>query len=93
MSGEAHENTPGVDFAHLILGFSSAALHYLGESIEEDSASTVNLPLAQQNIDIIAMLQNKTAGNLTTDEAELIEKVLQEVRAKYDAAARGASQP
>ena len=44
----------GVDFSGLILGFSSAALYYMGlATVEGKPAPSKNLPLARQNIDII----------------------------------------
>lgn len=73
-----------VDFAGLILGFSSAALYYLGEQVVEGRAiGERNLPLARQNIDIIAMLREKTRGNLSEDETRLIETVLHDLQIRY----------
>lgn len=72
-----------VDFSALIMGFSSAALYYLGEHPVEGKASAQrNLPLARQNIDIIDLLHEKTQGNLTTDEAKLITQVMSDLKVK-----------
>jgi hypothetical protein len=43
----------------------------------------VDLPAAQQLIDIIAMLENKTRGNLDHDEQTMLEAILFELRMKY----------
>jgi hypothetical protein len=42
-----------------------------------------NLPMAKQTIDIIAMLKDKTKGNLTNEEKNLIENLLSDLRFKY----------
>jgi len=79
-----------VDFSGLILGFSSAALYYLGEAPiqgkEMKSIPERNLPLAKQNIDIVELLKNKTQGNLTEEESRLLNQVLSDLRIKYVAA-------
>jgi hypothetical protein len=78
------DQAQSVDFAALILGFSSAALHYMGEAVVEGRKSgQKNLPLAKQNIEIIELLQAKTKGNLSKDEAELIEQLLHDLRVKF----------
>ena len=42
-----------------------------------------NLPLAKHSIDLLAMLQEKTRGNLTTEEQRLVENGLTELRFRY----------
>jgi hypothetical protein len=39
--------------------------------------------LAKQTIDLIGMLEEKTKGNLTPDEAKLIENILFDLRMRY----------
>ncbi len=73
-----------VDFSGLVFGFSSAALHYLGESaIEGKSPSSANLILAQQNIDILLILRDKTKNNLTSDETTLLTQVIADLQSKF----------
>ncbi len=73
-----------VDFSGLILGFSSAALFYMGhDAIEGKKNSGVNIPLAEQNIAIVQLLQKKTQGNLTPEETELMQQVLTDLQDKY----------
>lgn len=70
-----------LDFSQLIMGFCSAALLYLGETSSEQRQSTeINIPLARQNIDIIALLREKTRGNLNDQEKNLIEQVLNDLQ-------------
>ncbi len=81
-----------VDFNGLILGLSSAALYYIGHSeIEGETISKVNFDLAKQNIRIIEMLHDKTRGNLTSEEARLIEQILKDLRLKYNSAKKEVS--
>ena len=39
-------------------------------------------------IDILAMLQEKTSGNLSADETQLVETLLYELRMRYVEASR-----
>jgi hypothetical protein len=72
-----------VDFSGLILGFSSAALYYLGEnSLEGRPVGSKNLPLARQNIDIILMLREKTKGNLSSEEEKLMHQLVTDLQLK-----------
>lgn len=77
-------NAPeGVDFSGLILGFSSAALYYMGmATVDGKTAPSKNLPLARQNIDILRIIQQKTKGNLTADEATLLDQMVTDLQVK-----------
>lgn len=73
-----------VDISGLILGFSSAALYYLGETgVEGKSAPEENLPLAEQNIDILLLLREKTKNNLTEEESKLLTQVISDLQEKF----------
>ena len=54
-------------------------LHF--EENEEDTEP--NLPLAKHSIDMLAMLEEKTRGNLTPPQQRLIENGLTELRFRY----------
>ncbi|MBC60913.1 MAG: hypothetical protein CMP11_00495 [Zetaproteobacteria bacterium] len=73
-----------VDFSELILGFSSAALYYMGHQTSEGTSEDINTALALQNIKIIEMLKLKSKGNLTTNELILIDKILLDLNEKYN---------
>ena len=76
-----------VDFSGLLLGFSSAALNYIGhQTVAGRSSMSKNLTLALHNIEIIELLREKTVNNLTPEESELITKVLADLRDKYNQA-------
>lgn len=50
---------------------------------DEKDDSEPNLPLARHSIDMLAMLQEKTRGNLTTEEQRLVENGLTELRFRF----------
>lgn len=80
----SESNLGEVDFKGLIMGLSGAALHYLGDTKGAVGApNSKNLPLARHNIEIIAMLSEKTKGNLSPDEEALIQQVLLDLRMRF----------
>ncbi len=75
---------PKVDLNTFVLSLSSSALVQLGD-VPDPETGTIkkNLPLAKHTIDILAMLEEKTKGNLKSDEENLLKNVLFELRMKY----------
>jgi hypothetical protein len=78
------EGPGAVDFHTFVLSLGSSALMHLGE-LERPGASapSTDLPLAKHTIDILAMLQQKTTGNLTAEEAKLLESLLYDLRLRW----------
>jgi len=75
---------PEINFSSLIFSLSSTALFHLGELPDpQTNEKKKDLPLAKHAIDTIAMLKEKTAGNLTDDEEKFIENVLTDLRLRY----------
>jgi hypothetical protein len=78
-----------INFGTFVVGLSTQALVHLGEIPDPHSRqSAQDLPAAQQLIDIIAMLEEKTRSNLDRDEQSLLEGILFELRMKYVERAR-----
>ena len=78
------ETLPHVDFATFILSLSHSALMHLGEAPHPETGNVErNLPLARQTIDLIAMLDEKTKGNLTGDEERLVGQILYDLRMRF----------
>ncbi len=79
------DQMPEVDFATFALSLASSALVHLGEEPGPDAEGTgeVQLPLARQTIDIMAMLRDKTRGNLSVEESRLIDSLLYDLRMRY----------
>ncbi|MBN1104497.1 MAG: DUF1844 domain-containing protein [Deltaproteobacteria bacterium] len=79
---------PEVNFNSLIFSLSSSALLHLGEVADPyTKEKRRDLPLAKHTIDIIAMLKDKTKGNLTDEEAKFLESMLADLRWRYVKAA------
>jgi hypothetical protein len=83
---------PPVDFHTFVLSLGSSALIHLGDleraGEAEPGKSEKDLPLAKHSIDILSMLQEKTKGNLTHEEAQLLESLLYDLRLRYVSAAK-----
>jgi hypothetical protein len=75
---------PKVDLTTFVLSLSSSALVHLGEVPEPESGRiSTDLSLARHTIDVLAMLEEKTKGNLSNDECRLFKDILFELRMKY----------
>lgn len=78
-----------VNFTTFVVGLSTQALAALGEIPDPVSGQRIkDLNAAQQLIDIIGMLQEKTRGNLDQTESGLVEAMLFDLRMKYVELAR-----
>jgi hypothetical protein len=75
---------PGVNFSTFILTLKSSALLNLGQIADPVTGKKdKNLQLAKYTIDVIMLLEEKTRGNLTTEEAGLIKNILHDLRLMY----------
>lgn len=82
-------NLSQVTFAHFVTALASSAMVHLGETADPaGGGKSVDLGLARDTIDTIAMLEDKTAGNLSEEEASLLTSLLDELRGKYVAASK-----
>jgi uncharacterized protein DUF1844 len=82
----ADEKKPGpIDFYTFVLSLASSAFVHLGDAPhpETGEAEAPELGLAQQAIDILAMLEVKTKGNLTEEEARFLENLLTDLRFRF----------
>ena len=83
----SQEPEPPVDFNTFILSLSSAALVHLGQAPPEvfggQAPPPKNLPMGKQTIDLLAMLEEKTKGNLTGEEERLLSQMLYDLRMRY----------
>ena len=79
-----------MDFSIFLLSLNTSALMHLGHAVQGEGPARVNLPMARQVIDIIAMLEDKTHGNLTGREEQLLHQVLFDLRVRYARTARSA---
>ena len=75
---------PEINFASFILSLHTSVLFHFGDLKDPVTEKTArNLPAAKQTIDLISMLQEKTAGNLDEYDKKLCEEILFELRMRY----------
>lgn len=89
-NGEGEENElPPFDFNLLVLSLTTSALMHLGEAPEAGPQGEVNLGHARQVIDMLAVLEAKTRGNLTGEEERILHQALFDLRMRYARKAAG----
>ncbi len=75
---------PEVNFTSLIFSLSSSALFHFGEIEDPQTGQKKkDLPIAKHAVDTIAMLEEKTKGNLTEEEKKFLKSVLTDLRWRY----------
>jgi hypothetical protein len=75
---------PPADFSFLVYSLSTQAQLQLGLlRLDENSTPKPNLPMARHTIDLLAMLQEKTQGNLSLSEKLLLENALTDLRFRF----------
>lgn len=75
---------PEVNFSTFVFSMSSSALLHFGEVPDPATGrKNKNLPMAKHTIDILGMLEEKTRGNLTEDESQLLKNILYDLRMRY----------
>lgn len=71
-------------FSAVLLGVASTTLIHLGASPDPETGKTVvDLATARQWIDVLEVLREKTRGNLTADEEQLIGSLLKDLRLRF----------
>ncbi len=75
---------PEINFPTFVVSLNASALLHLG-AIEDPTTGqkSKNLPMAKQTIDILSMLEQKTVGNLTNEEKNLLKNILYDLRLMY----------
>ncbi len=83
---------PTITFNLFVLSLAASAEIHLGSLPRPgtDKPGQPNLTEASHLIEVIAMLKDKTEGNLDEQEERLIESVLSDLRMRYVEAAGGA---
>ncbi len=75
---------PELTFSTFVFSLNSSALVHLGKINAPSSDKKLqDLTLAKQTIDILGILEAKTKGNLTDDEASLLKNILHDLRMMY----------
>lgn len=83
-SGSGQASGMPVTFASFVISLGSSSLMLMGEQLDpQQPAMPVNLPQAKEIIDLLSVLEEKTKGNLTTDEQAVLRDMLYALRMKY----------
>ncbi len=83
MTDEPKKGT--IDFYTFVLSLGSSAFVHLGDAPHPETGKPVepDLLVAKQTIDILAMLREKTKGNLTGEEEKFLETLLTDLRIRF----------
>ena len=75
---------PEINFSTFIISLNASALVHLGVMDDPATAKKVkNLPMGKQTIDILGMIEEKTKGNLSKEEENLLKNILYDLRIIY----------
>jgi len=75
---------PPIDFPSYILSYYTQGLVLLGEVPNPyTNKKEEDVEAARHTVDILSMLEEKTKGNLSNEERQLLETVLYELRMKF----------
>jgi hypothetical protein len=85
----------GLTFTAFVVSLASTAAIHFGDLADPASGQrgAPNLEGAKQMIDILSLLEQKTRGNLTAEERQILEQVLYELRMRFVAAQSVAKNP
>ena len=72
-------------FTAFVVSLASSAAIHLGDLADPSTGQKLepNLEGAAQMIEILALLEEKTRGNLTAEERQVLEQILYELRMRF----------
>ena len=83
-TGPTAEPGPPVSFSSFVFSLGTSALMLMGEQLDPQQPKLpVNLAQAKEVIDILSILEEKTRGNLASDEQAVLTDMLYALRMKY----------
>jgi hypothetical protein len=74
-----------ISFTQFVISLASSAAIHFGDAAEPGGSPLTepNLEGGRQMIEILALLEEKTKGNLTAEERQVLEQVLYELRLRF----------
>ena len=73
-----------VSFSSFVISLGSSSMMLMGEQLDpQQPPMPPNLPQAKDIIDLLSVLEQKTTGNLTTEEQAVLRDMLYALRMKY----------
>ena len=80
----ADQPSPPVSFSSFVFSLGTSALMLMGEQLDpQQPKPPMNLSQAKEIIDILSLLEEKTRGNLASDEQAVLRDMLYALRLKY----------
>jgi len=78
----ADERSPEVNFTAFVLSLAHTAAIHFGDVPDPATGqkAEANFVAARQMIDVLSLLEEKTRGNLTPEERQILEQLLYELR-------------
>ena len=91
----AEHDASAITFVGFVLSLAHTAAVHFGDVPDPVSGQTAqpNLPAAQQMIEILALLEEKTRGNLSAEERQLLEQIVYELRLRFVEISKQGSAP
>ena len=88
---QTDQQPPVINFIAFVLSLAHTTAVHLGDTEDPVSGRKIepHLPAAQQMIDILSLLEEKTRGNLTAEERQLLEQLLYELRVRFVEVSKG----
>jgi Domain of unknown function (DUF1844) len=77
------DHPPAMSFEQLVQSVYMTAIMQLGGAAHEGQQPQVDILGARQSIDMLAVLEEKTKGNLSADESRLLDSALFELRMAF----------
>ncbi|HEX4054086.1 MAG TPA: DUF1844 domain-containing protein [Tepidisphaeraceae bacterium] len=82
-AGRGRPELPPANFPTLVQSILTQILYYLGDLTSRGGEPSVNLDMAKHQIDILGILEEKTRGNLSDEEKQMLDTALYETRMRY----------
>ncbi len=78
------DDLPAVDFTTFVLSLGHSARLHLGDVPDPATGKSVfDLPMARHSIDLLGLLQEKSHGNLTGAEEQVLTQELHDLRVRF----------
>jgi len=78
------DRMPEASFSTLVQTLATQAAFFMSDERDPRSGRSIqNLDLAKHHIDLLAVLEEKTKGNLADEEKRLLDTILYELRVAY----------
>ena len=88
-TGKTEAELPRLDFTTFVVSLRQSASVHLGAVPGPDGQSDRDLELAFQDIELLALLQEKTKGNLTGEEERILDEAIDEMRERLEEVSKG----